>query len=129
MPRAEFSKKTMREAKERSGGLCEAVGAWYGLEAGKRCNAPLDKGIQYDHLILDANSKDNSLSNCRAVCISCHKHKTAKHDIPLAAKTKRQADMRYVTKPKGSFPSPPKPPRISTKQPLPPKQLYVRTGQ
>jgi len=41
---------------------------------------------------LDANSKDNSLENCAAVCIKCHKIKTAKHDIPTAAKTIRQQD-------------------------------------
>lgn len=42
--------------------------------------------------ILDAKSKDNSLENCAAVCIKCHKIKTAKHDIPTAAKTVRQQD-------------------------------------
>lgn len=118
MPRAEFSTKTKREAFKRSEQKCEAVGAWYGLEDGKRCNAPLSKGVEFDHIILDANSKDNSLGNCAAVCPTCHGIKTAKHDTPLAAKTKRQEDMRYVTKPKRSIASPPKPPRISTKQPV-----------
>lgn len=90
--RAEFTKATKRDALTRSGLLCEAVGSLYGLPAGHRCNAPLAYGVEFDHVILDANSKDNSLSNCAAVCSKCHRHKTAKHDTPLAAKTLRQQD-------------------------------------
>lgn len=100
MPRREFTKKTQRLAWERSGGLCEAVGEWYGLRPGHRCNAPLSKGVQYDHIDLDANSKDNSLANCAAVCIPCHQTKTVTHDIPAAAWTQRQQDgARGVKKP------------------------------
>lgn len=92
MPRREFEKKTKRAALERSGGFCEAVGTWYGLEKDQRCNVPLSHGVQFDHIDLDANSKDNSLANCAAVCIKCHQFKTAKIDIPKAAKTVRQQD-------------------------------------
>lgn len=92
MNRREFSKQTKRDALLRSGGKCEAVGVAYGLDRGHRCNAPLSYGVQFDHIILDANSKDNSLWNCAAVCIKCHKWKTANHDTPLAAKTVRQRD-------------------------------------
>ncbi len=92
MPRRNFTKPTKREALKRSGGLCEAVGTLYGLEEGKRCNAPLSYGVEFDHIDLDANSKDNSLENCAAVCPSCHKFKTAKIDVPKAAKTLRQQD-------------------------------------
>ena len=92
MPRHEFSKPTKREALRRSGGLCEAVGSMYGLDEGHRCRAPLGYGVEFDHVILDANSKDNSLENCAAVCVKCHKHKTRTHDIPKAAKTRRQED-------------------------------------
>jgi 5-methylcytosine-specific restriction endonuclease McrA len=92
MSRREFTKKTQREAFTRSGFKCEATGAMYGLEPGNRCNADLAKGVEFDHIVLDANSKDNSLANCAAVCIPCHKHKTAKHDIPMAAKTVRMQD-------------------------------------
>lgn len=92
MARRNFTKKTQREALARSGGSCEAVGAWYGLEPGRRCCAPLSKGVEYDHIDLDANSKDNSLENCAAVCIPCHEIKTRTHDIPVAAKTLRQQD-------------------------------------
>jgi hypothetical protein len=92
MGRREFTKPTRREALKRAKGRCEAVGEWYGLEPGKRCETPLAHGVEFDHVDLDANSRDNSLENCAAVCIPCHRHKTAKHDIPLAAKTLRQQD-------------------------------------
>lgn len=92
MTRANFTKPVKREALKRSGGLCEAVGGWYGLDLGKRCNAPLAYGVEFDHIILDANSKDNSLDNCAAVCLTCHRYKTAKIDVPTAAKTLRQQD-------------------------------------
>ncbi|MBX5089395.1 HNH endonuclease signature motif containing protein [Rhizobium lentis] len=90
--RIEFSKKTKREALKRSGLMCEALGAMYGLPAGHRCNAPLSAGVQYDHIVLDANSKDNSLENCASVCIKCHRWKTSNHDTPMAAKTVRMQD-------------------------------------
>ena len=92
MARKEFSRKTKRQALERSGGLCEATGSWYGLDDGQRCNADLGYGVQFDHIVLDANSKDNTLENCAAVCPKCHRHKTSKRDVPLAAKTRRQLE-------------------------------------
>jgi 5-methylcytosine-specific restriction endonuclease McrA len=90
--RAEFTKSTKREALKRSGLLCEAVGTMYGLHAGQRCNAPFSNGVEFDHIVLDANSKDNSLENCAAVCMPCHRWKTRKHDTPMAAKTVRLQD-------------------------------------
>lgn len=92
MSRAEFSKPTKRAALLRSSQCCEAVGSMYGLEEGQRCNGPLAYGVEFDHVIFDANSKDNSLENCAAVCVKCHRWKTANHDTPLAAKTLRQQD-------------------------------------
>jgi 5-methylcytosine-specific restriction endonuclease McrA len=102
--RREFSKQTKREALQRSEQKCEAVGTMYGLDAGKRCNAPLAYGVEFDHIVLDANSKDNSLENCAAVCIKCHRHKTAKHDTPMAAKTVRLRDKNDGIKARSSFP-------------------------
>lgn len=90
--RHEFSKPTKREALRRSCGRCEASGPMYGFRSGCRCDAQLGYGVEFDHVILDANSKDNSLENCAAVCIRCHRWKTARHDVPLAAKTVRQQD-------------------------------------
>jgi len=124
MPRREFTKATRRAALARSGGLCEAVGAWYGHEPGHRCNAPLSAGVQFDHIDLDANSKDNSLENCAAVCIPCHAFKTAKIDTPKAAKTLRQQDKaRGISKPKSKLAvRSEKPARIP---PRPPRPLYA----
>ena len=106
--RAEFSKQTKRDALKRSGGLCEAVGEMYGLPAGQRCNAPLAYGVEFDHVVLEANSHDNSLKNCAATCVRCNRWKAAKHDTPLAAKTVRQQDkLGLGIKKRSSFPKPP----------------------
>ncbi len=104
--RTEFSKPTRRAAWDRSGGHCEASGALYGLAPGQRCNMPLDRGVEYDHVILDANSHDNSLENCCACCPSCHRFKSAKHDTPTAAKTQRQQDKNRGIRQRRSFRKP-----------------------
>lgn len=90
--RAEFTKATKRAALERSGGQCEAKGKDYGMPEYQRCGVSLALGVEFDHVILEANSHDNSLENCAAICKACHRHKTTKVDIPLAAKTVRQRD-------------------------------------
>jgi 5-methylcytosine-specific restriction endonuclease McrA len=90
--RAEFTKPTKREALKRSLGTCEARGRMYGLRSGQRCLMPLSYGVEFDHVVLDANSHDNSLENCAAVCKRCHGWKTANHDTPMAAKTVRLQD-------------------------------------
>lgn len=106
--RAEFPKPVKRDALKRSGGKCEAMGAMYGIDFGRRCNAPLAYGVEFDHIVLEANSHDNSLENCAAVCIKCHRWKTTKHDTPLAAKTVRQRDkIRLGIKKPSRFPKPP----------------------
>jgi len=102
MSRREFTKETKRAARERSGGICEAEGDWYGLPQGERCTNALKYGVEYDHVILDANSKDNSLSNCAAVCTRCHRWKTDRRDIPLAGKTLRQKDHHDGVRESGS---------------------------
>lgn len=99
--RAEFTKQTKRDALKRAQGKCEAVGEWYGLPMGKRCEMPLSYGVEFDHVILDANSKDNSLENCAAVCKKCHGIKTRTRDTPTAAKTLRQQDKNLGIKGRG----------------------------
>lgn len=109
MARKEFTKKTKREAYERSSGLCEATGRLYGLGTSKRCKADLTKGVEYDHVLRASDGGDNDLSNCLAVCIPCHTHKTTKFDTPQAAKTKRISDKsKGVSKPKSKLSSQPK---------------------
>jgi 5-methylcytosine-specific restriction endonuclease McrA len=122
--RREFTKPVKRTALKRSGGLCEASGTWYGLDTGKRCNAPLSHGVEYDHIVLDANSKDNSLENCAAVCVRCHSIKTAKHDTPLAAKTLRQQDKASgISLAKAKITAPfRKPKPVRDQLPMPPRR-------
>lgn len=82
-----------REALARSGLRCEAEGELYGLPPQVRCGADLGYGVEFDHAILWANSRDSSLGNCVAVCPKCHRFKTTQHDTPKAAKTVRQSEM------------------------------------
>ena len=100
MKRAEFSRVTRRDALSRSGKRCEASGPRYGLPEGKRCNCDLSYGVEFDHDLPDVLGGDNSLDNCRAICVRCHKHKT-KGDIRQTRKADRQRD-----KNNGTFPKP-----------------------
>jgi 5-methylcytosine-specific restriction endonuclease McrA len=124
--RREFSSKTRKAALKRSNMRCEAVGEWYGLGPGQRCHAGLAQGIEYDHIILDANSHDNSLENCAAVCIRCHRYKTAHHDTPTAAKTVAQSLMGMKTRVKAKIASPPRAEKPPPKQHANPRRsLYA----
>ena len=108
--RREFTKPTKREALKRSGGKCEAVGGYFysNLDEGQRCGIDLGKGVHFDHIDLDANSKDNSLANCAAICPRCHAWKTRTLDIPKAAKTVRQQDKdNGITRPRKKIQSRP----------------------
>ncbi len=106
MPSNGFDKPTKRAALKRSDGLCEAVGDWYGLPKGQRCNMPLSHGVEFDHVNLKANSKDHSLENCAAVCKACHSWKTRHRDTPVAAKTVRQQDKHNGIRKRSSRPLP-----------------------
>lgn len=130
--RTEFSKKTKRAALERSEMKCEAIGKFYGLEEGQRCNAPLSFGVQFDHVVADAIGGDNSLENCAAVCLKCHGFKTAKHDTPAAAKGVRIRDKNAGIKAKkqpirsAGFPKAEREPKRLTKQLPPRRALYAQ---
>jgi 5-methylcytosine-specific restriction enzyme A len=125
----EFSVKTKRERLKQSGGFCEAEGPEYGLDRGQRCNSELARGVEFDHFHAVSNGGSADLENCRAVCIACHRFKTAKHDVPRAAKTKRQSDKsKGIRRPKGQlksagFPKAEKPERTG-KSKLPPRPLF-----
>jgi 5-methylcytosine-specific restriction protein A len=92
MSRREFSKDVRRAALARADGYCEATGGYYGLNAGQRCNMPLDRGVEFDHAIADSIGGEPTLENCVVACTRCHGFKTRHVDTPRAAKTKRQAD-------------------------------------
>lgn len=97
--RYEFSKQTKREALRRSEMRCEAIGAVYGLEPGHRCNAPLGHGVQFDHYPAPATDPgSDTLDNCVAVCLTCHKFKTRTYDTPMQAKGKRVRDCHFGIK-------------------------------
>ena len=123
-----FTTKVKRERLAHAQGKCEASGPVYGLPVGHTCGADLGFGVEFDHLDLVANSKDNSFDNCRAVCPACHRFKTSKHDVPRAAKTQRQQDKNSgIRRPKGKLKSAPfpKPGRErKSRDTLPPRKLY-----
>jgi len=106
MARREFSKGIKREALARSGMRCEADDALYGLHQGRRCNAPLAYGVAFDHILADSNGGEPTLSNCAAVCLSCHGFKTRHFDTPRAAKIKRQSDKAKGIRKAPSFQKP-----------------------
>lgn len=128
--RHEFSRETRREALKRSGLKCEASGPRYGLAEGQRCNCSLSLGVQYDHDVPDQLGGDNSLENCRAVCVQCHKIKT-RGDIRQIRKSDRQRDKASgVVRPAGKirsqgFAVSEKAAARQAKPPLPPRQLFA----
>lgn len=106
MSRTEFSRKTRKAALLRSGLRCEASGPRYGLDEGQRCNCSLSLGVQYDHDVPDQLGGDNSLENCRAVCVGCHRLKT-RGDVKQIRKSDRQRDKHSgVIRPAGKIKSP-----------------------
>lgn len=120
--RHEFSTKTMRAARQRSGDLCEAVGVVYGLEPGQRCNAPLAKAVEFDHYPLPAGDRDSdTLDNCVACCPTCHGRKTRTYDIPVLAKGKRVSDRHLGIRPPSRLRSAgfaKAPPQLSASRPI-----------
>lgn len=129
MSRTEFSRKTKQAALERSGFRCEAEGSRYGFEEGQRCNCHLSLGVQFDHNVPDQLGGDNSLENCMAICVQCHKFKT-RNDVRQIRKSDRQRDKAIgVIRPKQTlrsapFPKSEKAVKSVIKTPLPPRQMY-----
>ena len=86
----EFSRKVKAAAYERSDGLCE------GMVAGEfpppyRCNAPLARGVEYDHIVPYEYTQDSSLANCQCLCRLCHRLKTT-DDVKWMRKAERVRD-------------------------------------
>ncbi|KKB80825.1 hypothetical protein VW35_01040 [Devosia soli] len=106
MPRHNFSTKVKRQARERSGGFCEAVGEVYGLEPGQRCNAPLTgKRVEIDHYPIPATDEGSDmLENAVTCCTDCHGFKTRTYDVPMQAKGKRVAARNLGISQPGTLP-------------------------
>lgn len=123
MARHNFSAKTKRLAKARSGGRCEAEGVVYGLEPGQRCNALLKgKRVEIDHYPIPATDEGSDvLNNAVCCCTDCHSFKTRTYDIPMQAKGKRLALRAEGIRPASKFQSaafPKAPPQRSATRPI-----------
>lgn len=120
MTRLEFSATIKRKAFERAAGQCE------------KCSAPISAGkVDYDHILPDVLGGKPELANCQALCIPCHKEKTAA-DIGRIRKAGRQRN-RHVgaITPKARIPAPAKPApkdRRFDRTPLPPRPMFVSKG-
>lgn len=79
--RAEFSKATKLAAWERCNGHCES------------CGKKILTRAEYDHIIEDTLTHDNSLANCACLCQRCHAKKTAA-SRPAIDKTRRIIETR-----------------------------------
>lgn len=80
--RREFPKQVKRDALKRAAGKCE----------NEKCGALFGVKFQFDHDIADGLGGKPTLENCKVLCHVCHGEKTAKHDIPTIAKSKRISD-------------------------------------
>lgn len=91
--RREFTAQTKRDAFDRSRGICECYRIPW-LRRPKGCGVRLVAGaIFYEHIKTDFHSSDNSIDNCAVLFVTCWKEKTAQHDLPSIAKTKRVSDL------------------------------------
>lgn len=78
--RKEFTAKIKVAAFQRSEGCCEQCHTGMKLMA---------HDVRYDHRIPDGLGGEPTLENCQVLCRSHHDIKTAKHDVPGIAKSKR----------------------------------------
>ena len=80
--RDHFTRKVIRQAKERANGWCED----------RMCGAVLKTGEgEADHILPVEMGGESTLANCQIICRVCHKAKT-KRDIQRIRKSDRQRD-------------------------------------
>lgn len=80
-PRKPPTKAEKIKAWNDANGICELCG---------KPVPPAGEGVEYDHREMRGITGDDSADNLRPVHPACHGEKTAKHDAPRMAKTKRQ---------------------------------------
>lgn len=72
-----FSDEVKAQAFKRSGGRCECQRKTHGHPG--RCKATITKTtVEYHHLHAESEGGHNGLSNCEALCRSCH-HQTSSY--------------------------------------------------
>lgn len=91
--RTEFSAKTKAQAFTRAKDRCEGCGA-----------ATKFKPVHYDHDLACELGGDNSLENCKVLCVPCHKTKTRDRDMPLIAKSRRIRQREMGIRKRSKFP-------------------------
>ncbi len=98
--RKEFSRRIKMLAFKR---CCDEKG----LPHCEGCGILLTAGnLHYDHDQADGLGGENTLDNCRVLCIKiCHKKKTQEHDNPIMQKADRVLKKTYgIAKAKKPFP-------------------------
>lgn len=91
--RIEFPRKVRDATFARSDGRCE------GRINGMRCGSDISDGrCDYDHILPAALGGKADIANCQALCIACHKAKTA-DDVRRVRKSDRQRAAHIGAKP------------------------------
>jgi hypothetical protein len=108
--RREFSSETKRQAVRRSGGICEChLLGKRGIARFSSDGCGVAIGVAntfFEHINTSWHSGDDSLDNCAALTRTCWKIKTATHDLPKIAKTKRLQNWRFGIKSDSGRPLP-----------------------
>lgn len=114
MPRRDFPRKIKTAAIARAAGKCE------------KCQAALKpREAEVDHILPDILGGEPVLANAMVLCRPCHAEKTAL-DIRRTRKADRQRDKAIgAIKPKSKLAAPPKQPKTSRHQALPPRAMFV----
>lgn len=117
--RHEFPAAVKREALQRSGGQCEAVGERYGLPRGVRCQRRVAMGaVQFDHYprgAHDPHPETRTLGNCTTCCPACNQFAANHTDKQVEQKVKNLSydaqlhAARMARKVGQDVPDPPKP--------------------
>jgi len=68
-----FSQETKEAAYQRAGGRCECTMKGCSHHTG-RCTATLRGGWHAHHRTSQAAGGSDSLSNCQAMCVTCHRN-------------------------------------------------------
>jgi hypothetical protein len=103
--RLEFTPATKKADYERRGGICGGL-----VELKMSCDQPI---AEYDHIKRNKLEPDNSLENCRGLCLLHHKIKTRldkaadKHSRHVLKQTKKSQKPKARIRSAG-FPSPEK---------------------